>query len=157
MQIAASWLSSQAMHSLLVCLPLLVLPVAPIFLIVAGIRRQQRRPFLLLGFATMLIGTSLLLAARATGEIAKAEHRLTAELQSAVSEHRSLATETAVTFALSTGLLGLILLLTQRFRLSIFELDGVLPGGLLVFYVLGILLLFKTFYRGSDLVHTLGL
>ena len=123
---------------------------------IAAIRARQRQ-LLVLGFATMAIGTSLLCAVRATGDIARTEHRLSAELQSAVSEHRRLATETAATFAFSTGLLGLILLLTQRFRLSVFELDGLLPGGFAVLYALGIVLLFRTFYRGSDLVHTFGL
>jgi hypothetical protein len=154
---AALWFSAQATHSLLVHLPLLLLLIAPVLLILAGIRRPQRQLFLTLGFAAMVIGTGLLYAARATGDFARAEHQLTAELQTVVSEHRSLATETVAMFALSTGLLGLILFLTQRFRLPVAELDGVLSAGLVILYALGILLLVKTFDRGSHLVHTFGI
>lgn len=149
--------SAQAAHSLLVYLPSLCLLIAPVLLTLAGFRRPRRQLLLVLGFAAALIGTSLLYAARATGDIARAEHRLTAELQTVVSEHRSLATEAAATFALATGLLGLILLLTRRFRLSVFDLDGVLPVGFLILYALGILLLFRTVRQGNDLVHTFGI
>src|SRR5512140_2792109 len=150
-------LSAPEAHLALVHLSMVLLLVVPVLLIGAGVNSLQRRRRLISAFIVLSLGTTLMFAAHATGDIASAEHQLTAEIHAAVFEHRALATEAAATFAATSVLLGLILLLTLRFRLRLSDLDAVLPVGFVILYSIGVLLLLTTFYRGGELVHELGI
>ena len=151
-------LSGQVAHSTLVVLPLVLLLSMPALLVLASLASGQwRRRLLISGLIVMALGTALLYAAGAVGEMATLEHRLAQELEAVVSEHRTWANASAAAFAVTTALLAVLLLLTLRFRLRILEIDAALTIGFLVFYSAGVLLLLKAFYRGGDLVHNLGI
>ncbi len=151
-------LSGQGAHSLLVLFPLVLLLLVPALLVIASLAAgQQRRRLLVSSLIGMALGTGLLYAAGAAGEMASGEHRLAEQLQAAVSEHRTFANAATLAFAVATGLLALLLLLTLGFHLRPLELDAVLTIGFLAFYASGFLMLLRTFYRGGDLVHSLGI
>lgn len=154
--LALRW-SGQETHSLLVHLPVVLLLSAPWLALPALLRTEGRRRLLVSTLIVMMLGTASLYVARHTGGLALQEHQPAVESRAPVAQHRALAAEAAAVFTLGTALLGLILLLTLRFRLRWFELDAVLPVALLVFYALGVLLLVRTLYRGGDLVHEFGI
>jgi len=150
-------LSAPEAHLTLVRLSIVLLLVAPVLLIRAAVSTSQRRRLLISAFIAMSLGTALTFAVRATSEIAGSEHQLTAETHAAVLEHRRLETEAAATLTATSALLGLMLLLMLRFRVRVFELDAALPVGFVILYSIGVLLLLRTFYRGGELVHELGI
>jgi hypothetical protein len=144
-------------HSIVAYLPLILLVVAPALLLRAALRPKRRQKFLVLSLIVMLAGTSSLFLVRHAGSIGTVEHAPAADVRDAINQHRALAAETAAFFAIATVLMGMILFLTIRFRLTLFELDAVLPVAFLVLYSIGLVLLLRTFYRGGDLVHQFGL
>lgn len=148
----------QDAHSMLVHFPLVLILLVPALLMCAALASHRRRRRLLISsLVTMAIATILLYAVGVTGERARDGHQLTAEFRSAVAEHRELAKEATAVFGVATSLLALLLLLTLRLRLRVLDVDSVVTIGALTFYSIGVLLLLKTFYRGGDLVHQLGM
>ncbi len=150
-----SW---RELHPLVIHFPIVLLLLAPLFVMVGAVlRRERNRAYLMSALLVMVLGTASLYLATHTGLAGAAGRELSPDVSAALLEHRFLALETRMTFTVVTGTFALLLVLTWRFDLRTRELAPVVPIAFLFFYFVGIVLLVRTAQRGGQLVHVFGL
>jgi len=144
-------------HPFVVHIPIILLLVAPCFVIVAlGLFGTIRRLFLATALTLMVLGTAMTFVAVATGEAAMKVVGSTPAIAVAVEEHRALAETTRELFIVLT--LGFAALLFAQ-RLWGRELESrihtVLLAVYLLFYASGALFLVHTALQGGQVVREL--
>lgn len=150
-----SW---NGLHALVVHFPIILLLVAPFFVIVgATVSAAKRRLFLGLALTFMVLGTGMTYLAVATGELAMKDVVSMPGLNDLLSEHWSLAQSTRALFSVLTVAFAALLF---AHRLLERELDSWVRTSLfaafLLFYGTGVVLLVDTALKGGRLVHVLG-
>jgi uncharacterized membrane protein/CheY-like chemotaxis protein len=146
------------LHHFIVHFPIILLLVAPLFVIV-GIAVPVTKSRLFLGSALtlMVLGTGMTYLAVATGELATKVVAPAPALNALLEEHRSLAETTRELFSVLTLVFAALLF---GHRLLRHELDSRVSRALfavfLIFYGTGAVLLVDTTLKGSRLVHMLG-
>ena len=144
-------------HALIVHFPIILLLVAPFFVIVGiGLSAAKRRLFLGSALTLMVLGTAMTFVAVATGEAAMEVVGSTPAIKVALEEHRALAETTTELFSVLT--LGFAALLFAP-RLLGRELESRINTALfaiyLIFYATGALFLVHTALQGGQLVREL--
>ena len=143
------------LHALIVHIPIILLLVAPFFVIVSlGLPAAKRRPFLWSTLTLMALGTAMTFVAVTTGETAMKLVGSAPALKVALEEHQSLAETTRELFIMLT--LGFAALVFAR-RLVGRELDSRMNTALLTIFLLlyatGALFLVHTALQGQQLVR----
>ena len=145
------------LHALIVHIPIILLLVAPFFVIVGlGLSASTRKFFLGSALTLMMLGTAMTFVAVTTGNAAMKVVGSTPGFKAAAEEHRALAEATTELFSVLT--LGFAALLFAP-RLLGRELESRMNTALLaiylVFYASGALFLVHTALQGGHLVHEL--
>jgi uncharacterized membrane protein len=143
------------LHTLIVHIPIILLLVAPFFVIVSiGLPAAKRRPFLWSALTLMALGTAMTFVAVTTGETAMKLVGSAPALKVALEEHQSLAETTLGLFIMLT--LGLAVLMFAP-RLLGRELESRLNTALLAIFLLvyatGALFLVHTALQGGQLAR----
>lgn len=145
------------LHALIEHIPIILLLVAPFFVVVSmGLAAPKRRPFLWSALTLMAIGTAMTFVAVTTGETAMKLADSAPLLKAALEEHQSLAETTRELFIMLTlGFAGLLF----APRLVGRELDSRMNTALLAIFLLvyatGALFLVHTALQGEHLVREL--
>jgi uncharacterized membrane protein len=144
-------------HELIVHVPIILLLVAPFFVIVSmGLPAAKRRPFLGSALTLMVLGTAMTFLAVATGEAAMKVVASAPAFKAALEEHRALAeTTTGLFFALTIGFTALVFAPRLLGRELESRINTVLLAVYLLFYATGALFLIHTALQGGHLAHGL--
>jgi uncharacterized membrane protein len=145
------------LHAIIVHFPIVMLLIAPFFVIVSiGLPSAKRWLFLGSALMLMVVGTAMTFVAVTTGEAAMKVVGSTPAFKVALEEHRALAETTTELFSVLT--LGFAALLVAP-RLLGRELESrintALLGVYLVFYASGALFLVHTALQGGHVVNEL--
>jgi uncharacterized membrane protein len=146
------------LHRLIAHFPIILLLVAPLFVIMGAVPSVARkRLFLGSALTLMVLGTSMTYWAVATGELAMKVAVAPPAFATLLEEHRSLAQSTRELFSVLTLVFAALLF---GLRLLRCELDSWVRTSLfaafLIFYGTGVVLLVDTALKGDRLVHVLG-
>lgn len=150
-----SW---DALHPLIIHFPIVLLLIAPIFIVVgAALSPGKGRPYLLAAMILLLVGTGSIFVAVETGEAAgRLAERIPGMLQ-VLENHQSLAERTQLVFSvLSVIFVALIALPWLQKSADTRLTTTILPLAFLVLYSAGALLLVQTAHNGGRLVHEFG-
>jgi uncharacterized membrane protein len=153
--LSPSW---NGLHAIIVHFPIVLLLIAPLFVIVGlALRSAKGRPFLMSALAFMMLGTATIFIAAATGEVVMKAVGSAPAVRVALEQHRGLAGTTHELFAMLTVSFAAMLFVP---RLLGHELESWVSTALLavflVFYATGALFLVNTVHHGGLLVHQLG-
>lgn len=146
------------LHRLMAHFPIVLLLLAPLFVIMGAVPSAARkRLFLGSALTLMVLGTSMIYWAVATGELAMKVAVAPPAFATLLEEHRSLAQSTRELFSVLTLVFAALLFAHKLLRL---ELDSWVRTSLfaafLLFYGTGAVLLVDTALKGGRLMHVLG-
>ena len=145
------------LHSLVVHFPIILLLVAPFFVIMgATVSAAKRRLFLGLALTFMVLGTGMTYVAAATGELAMKDVVSTPGFNDLLNQHQSLAESTREMFsALTLGFAALLFFSELLGRDLESWVRTALFAVFLLFYGTGDVLLIDTTLKGGRLAHVL--
>jgi uncharacterized membrane protein len=144
-------------HVLIVHFPIILLLVAPFFVIVGiGPPTAKKRLFLGSALTLMVLGTAMAFVAFATGEAAMSVVGSTPAVKVALEDHRALAETTAELFSVLTlGFAALLFIPKLLERELESRVNTALLAIYLIFYATGALFLIHTALQGGRLAHEL--
>ncbi len=149
-----SW---DGLHPLIIHFPIVLLLVAPLFIILGAAMPKSGRAMYLAALLLMIAGTVSALFSYATGEAAGKLAERTPEINAALERHEHLAETTRLLFSILTvvfaGMLGLPRLMKFEFGRKTQALAVVV---FLFFYASAMLVLVNTAHQGGMLVHQYG-
>ena len=147
-----------ALHPLIIHFPIVLLLIAPIFIVVgAALSPGKGRPHLIAAMILLLVGTASTFVAVETGEAARKLADRSPGVEQVLQHHQSLAERTQAAF----NVLSLIFVTLVAMPLLLKRADTrltttILPLAFLVLYTAGALLLVNTAHNGGRLVHEFG-
>ena len=150
-----SW---DAMHPIIVHFPIVLLLLAPAF-VLFGIARSPGKgsPYFGAGVVLLLSGTLSLFAAIESGEATAELADLNQWAQAVLKSHQELASETRNIFVALSAISLIVFVLPHFIRQSATRLfSTILPLAFLAFYAVGIIFLVNTGHAGGRLVHQYG-
>jgi uncharacterized membrane protein len=151
---ASSW---SAMHPEISHFPIVLLLVAPIFVLLALWRRAQRSTLMAVAVGLLVAGTLGAYLSASSGDAAKSQAPETAEVKAALEHHESLASAARAVF---TGMSVLLLALQYGPVLAKRSLSPrtatLLSVVFLILYVGAVVVLLDAAHSGGVLVHKLG-
>ena len=147
-----------AMHPLLIHFPIVLLLLAPLFVLVGAILRPPRnRPYMTVALITLLLGTVSLFLAASSGEEAAELADRAGGVSAVLSAHETLASTCEVMFAALSALFAGVYLWPRLFRRIESRLvSTTVPMVFLAVYSVGLLYLVNTAHAGGRLVHEFG-
>ena len=150
-----SW---DALHPLVIHFPIVLLLVAPLFIIIgAALQPSKGHSYHLAGLALMLAGTVAVFVAVGTGEAAGELAERTQGVSQVLETHQTLAERTRVVFSLLSVIFAALLFLPRLWKHAESRLiSTTLPLAVLILYSAGVLLLVNTAHNGGRLVHEFG-
>lgn len=150
-----SW---DALHPLIIHFPIVLLLVAPLFIIIgAALQPSKARPYHLSGLVLMLLGTVAVFVAVGTGEAAGELAERTQGVSQVLETHETLAERTRVVFSVLSVIFAALLFVPRLWKHAESRLiSTTLPLAFLVLYSAGVLLLVNTAHNGGRLVHEFG-
>jgi uncharacterized membrane protein len=150
-----SW---DALHPLIIHFPIVLLLVAPLFIIIGAVLQPSKgRPYHLAGLALMLLGTIAVFVAVGTGEAAGELAERTQGVSQVLETHETLAERTRVVFSVLSVIFAVLLFVPRLLKQAEKRLiSTTLPLAFLVLYSAGALLLVNTAHNGGRLVHEFG-
>ena len=150
-----SW---DAMHPLIIHFPIVLLLLAPLFILVAAaMRPRTASPYMFTALFLLLLGTASLFVASSTGEEAASLADRSAEINAVLTAHQHLASRTEILFTILSLLFIAIVALPRVKHLPATRLiTTVVPVAYLCLYAAGILYLVNTAHAGGRLVHEFG-
>ena len=153
--LSPSW---NGLHAIIVHFPIVLLLIAPLFVIVGlALPSAKGRPFLVSALAFMMLGTATVFIAAATGEAMTKAIGSTPDIRAALEQHRGLAGTTQELFAMLTLAFAALLYVPRLLRNELESwVNTALLTVFLVFYATGALFLVNTVHHGGLLVHQLG-
>ncbi len=146
------------LHPLIIHFPIALLLIAPVFVLIGVILKQQRsHPYLITALVLMVLGTAGTFIAISTGEAAAELADRVGPVNGVLEQHEELAETTRIVFSSLTAVFAVILLVPLFFtKTPGAVLHRILPVIFLVFYGAGMLLLVSTAHQGGRLVHEMG-
>jgi uncharacterized membrane protein len=150
-----SW---DALHPLIIHFPIVLLLLAPLFIVLAAAMRPRAgSPYLLMAMVLLLTGTASLFVAISTGEEAADLAERSPGINAVLLAHQHLASRTEIIFTILSVLFIAIVTLTHLKNLPETRLiTTVVPLAFLCFYAVGVLYLVNTAHAGGRLVHEFG-
>ena len=149
-----SW---QGVHPLITHFPIVLLLLAPLFLVFAACTQADKRSaFLASALIVMVLGTCSMYVTYEAGKAAATVVERTVRIEAIVEHHQNLAGHARESFTLATVLFGLCLLICRVSHVRPSELTAILPVGFVAFYGLGLFWLLNAAYNGERLVHEFG-
>lgn len=147
------------LHPLIIHFPIVLLLVAPLFVIAGMVMNQQKgRPYLLTALALMVLGTAASVVAVLTGEAAAEVAHRTAGMAVVLEHHQELAEMTRDIFALLSVIFAVILFLPKLLKRELTPAAArILPLAFLLFYGAGTVVLVNAAHNGGRLVHEFGI
>jgi len=137
--------------------PIVLLLVAPVFILAGVLSQTRRRHFVVLAFWFMVAGTLGVYLSAATGDAAKELAPKTPEITKAIETHENIASVVRAVFTVLTLLLGSLLygpgLLKKQLNTNLFTWLTLL---FLLLYGAGLLPLYNAAHSGGLLVHQHG-
>lgn len=149
-----SW---DALHPAVSHFPIVLLVIAPLFLLLALFREERKATFLSLAFWFMVAGTVGIYLAAATGDAARDVAPRTATVVKAIEDHESAGSAIRATFSVLTCLLA-VLLYGPRLSKRVLppSSEKALTAVLLVLAIAAFVPLSNAAHTGGRLVHSLG-
>jgi uncharacterized membrane protein len=150
-----SW---DGLHPLIIHFPVVLLLIAPVFVLVGSlIRPEKGRVLLIAALLLMIGGTASVFVAVGTGEAAGRLAERSPEINVVLEHHEDLAERTRIAFSVLTVIFAAVLFVPRLFkRESSRIVTTALPLVFLVLYGVGALLLVNTAHNGGRLVHEFG-
>jgi uncharacterized membrane protein len=147
-----------SLHPLIIHFPIVLLFLSPLFVLISAILRPPKgRSYMIAALIVILLGTGSLFLAAETGEAAAELAERGGPVDTVLSAHEKLASETEVVFSVLAAILVAIVALPRIFRCRETRLSTTfMPLAFLVLYSVGILLLVNTAHAGGRLVHEFG-
>jgi uncharacterized membrane protein len=145
------------LHPLIVHFPIVLLLVAPLFIVLGIAMPKSGRTMYLAAFLLMALGAVAALFSFATGEAAGKLAERTPEINAAIERHEELAETTRLLFSIFTVIFGAILYLPRMLKFNFSRKAQAI--GLIVFlffYASGMVVLVNTAHQGGMLVHQYG-
>lgn len=150
--------SLDALHPLVVHLPIGILLAVPALLIVGMIWKRNAQGFAFAALLMMVLGTIGTYIAVESGEAAAQLALRTPDVNAVLEHHEELAEATSVTFSILTAVYALLIIIPLFIKKQ-------MPNGLriglqaifLVIYMGGVTLLANTGHWGGVLVHEYGI
>jgi len=148
-----------AMHPLLVHFPIVMLLLAPLFILIAAILRPPaNRPYLTVALVMLLLGTFSLYLAASSGEEAAELADRDGAVNAVISSHQALASTCEILFSIfSACFAGIYLWPRFSRRLETRINSTVAPLVFVSLYSMGLLYLINTAHAGGRLVHEFGI
>jgi uncharacterized membrane protein len=148
-----------ALHPLVIHFPIVLLLVAPLF-IVAGffLSKEKKRFALVTALLLMAAGTCGTYLAQATGEAAQEIVQKTPQIRAVLEHHEESAETTTIVFSVLSGVFAVMVLVPTFLRWEPSPiLHRMLSLVFLMSYVAGTMVLVNTAHGGGRLVHELGI
>jgi uncharacterized membrane protein len=147
-----------ALHPLIIHFPIVLLLVAPLFILIGAIlpTGKARAP-LAAALLLMIMGTASVFLAAETGEAAGKLAERTPAINAVLEHHEELAEKTEIVFSVLTVVFAAVLVVPLVLRRAPARLTTtVLPLIFVLFYGGATLLLVNTAHNGGRLVHEFG-
>jgi uncharacterized membrane protein len=150
-----SW---DGLHPLIIHFPIVLLLIAPVFIITGAlVKHEKGRVLQLTALLLMVAGTASVFLAIETGEAAGKLAERTPAINAVLEHHEELAERTRTAFSVLTVIFAAILLVPKLLQHASSKLvTTVLPLVFVVLYGAGTLLLVNTAHNGGRLVHEFG-
>lgn len=149
-----SW---EEIHPLVVHFPIALLMVAPVFVLLGIFSRKAATPFRVSALVLMVLGTSAVFTAVASGEAAEDGAERAGAPEAVVARHEDLAEQTRLAFVALTvvfaGLTAAPLILKRRNAAPALVAANAV---FLLLYLGGTTVLARTAHEGGRLVHEFG-
>lgn len=148
----------QAIHPLIIHFPIVLLLIAPLFIVIGSVLEPTRSfSFLLVALILMTLGTASAFVAVSSGEAAGELAEDVPQAKAVLEEHRELAEITESVFSALTLIFASIVFVPKLLKLQPSRaVSTVLPLVFLMFYATGAVCLANTSHQGGRLVHELG-
>lgn len=145
-------------HPLIIHFPIVLLLVAPLFILAAmAMNSQKARPYLIAALVLMLLGTVSTFIAVSSGEAAAEIADRTIAVSQVLERHETLAQTTRVVFTILTLIFATVLFLPRIMKR---EMGTVAQRTLLLAFLLlygaGSVVLVNAAHNGGRLVHEFG-
>ena len=145
------------LHPLIIHFPIVLLLVAPVFVILGALMPKSGRTMYLAALVLMVLGTTSALVAYGTGEAAGKLAERTPQINAALEHHEELAETTRLVFSILTVIFAGLLYVPKLLK---FEMGRkTLAAAAIVFlffYASGAVVLVNTAHQGGMLVHQYG-
>lgn len=150
--------SFDALHPLITHFPIVLLLVAPLFVLIGALLTPRKaRAVLAAALLLMLLGAATVFLAIETGEAAGKLAERTPEINAVLEHHEHLAEQTRIIFSVLTVMFAAIVITPIALRRAPARLTTtVLPLIFLVLYGAGTVSLVNTAHNGGRLVHEFG-
>lgn len=145
------------LHPLIVHFPIVLLLVAPLFIVIGIAMPKSGRTMYIAALLLMALGAISALLSFATGEAAGRLAERTPEINAAIERHEQLAETTRLLFSIFTVLFGAMLYAPKLLKFDIGrKYQAVGLAIFLFFYASGMVMLVNTAHQGGMLVHQYG-
>jgi uncharacterized membrane protein len=145
------------LHPLIVHFPIVLLLVAPLFILLGIVMPRSGRAMYLAAFLLMALGAASAIVSYSTGEAAGKLAERTPEINAAIEHHEELAETTRLLFSILTVIFGGILFVPGMFKFDLGrKAQAIAVIIFLFFYASGMVVLVNTAHQGGMLVHQYG-
>ena len=150
-----SW---DAMHPLLIHFPIVLLLLAPLFVVMSAVMRPPgNRPYMTVALITLLLGSGSLFLSASSGEEAAELADRAGGVNAVISAHEALASTCEVLFALFSAIFAILYVWPRlKRRIETRLTSTVAPLVFVALYSVGVIYLVKTAHAGGRLVHEFG-
>jgi len=147
-----------AIHPLVIHFPIVLLLIAPLFIVIGLMRKGERAfPFFLVALLLMGLGTASTFVAAASGNAAGELTKDAGQVEAVLEQHEDLAVTTEIAFSALTVVFAAMLFLPKLLkRQPTRAIATALSLVFLLFYTTGAVSLVNTAHQGARLVHELG-
>ena len=146
-----------ALHPLIVHFPIVLLLVAPLFIVLGALMPKSGRAMYLAALILMVLGTVSAFVSFETGEAAGKLAERTPQINAAIEHHEELAETTRLLFSILTAIFAGLLYVPRFMRFEIGRrAQAIAAFVFLFFYASGTLVLVNTAHQGGMLVHQYG-
>lgn len=145
------------LHPLVVHFPIVLLLVAPVFVILGVLMPKSSRAMYFAALVLMVLGTMSAFVSYGTGEAAGKLAERTPQINAALERHEELAETTRLLFSILTVIFACLLYVPKLLKFEIGrKAQAIAAIVFLFFYASGALVLVNTAHQGGMLVHQYG-